>query len=459
MSVNTVQIPWNVYFTFLPERTGAANYDCYTAAVKAAMYAAKCGFNYLEIPYLRTDIARNAVVREFLRLAENPNDVLVMLDADHKYNPSVVLRLASHKPELGVISALLFRRGEPFDPLVFARNDDGVKTGPTGWEENSLIEGDSTGSGVVAIRRWVFDKLVAEGFEAPFFRYEYIPPNFSQSEDVYFAELCENAGIKHYADATTGAPHLVVAWADQDRWWRQINMLNQPTTDRVSVIIPSAGRPKQCRACVDQLLKTTEGWDVECIVIAEPLGLDASHLNQYAKLFHRDPRMQLRVCQDHKGPVRGWNYGAELSVGQFLVFGADDLNWHDGWLAIALDAMNGIRGRNGLVGFNDGITNGNREATHFMMSRDFCIEYHGGVLAFPSYYQYYTDVESWHRAKKADRYRWAFQAKVEHMHPQWDKAERDATYDLSSPKFGEDKTIFTRRLEKGFPNDFEAVVT
>jgi hypothetical protein len=382
-----------------------------------------------------------------------------MLDADHKYNPSIVRRLASHRPELGVVSALLFRRGEPFDPLVFARNKDGVKTGPTGWEENSLIEGDSTGSGVVAIRRWVFDKLKAEGFEAPFFRYEYIPPNFSQSEDVYFAELCEKVGVKHYADATTEAPHLAVGWADQSRWWRQINMLNQPSSDRVSVIIPSAGRPEQCRACVDQLFETTLGWNVECIVVAEPLGLDVSHLSLYRQLFRLDRRVTFRLFKEHEGPVRGWNVGAEASSGQFLVFGADDLNWHEGWLAVALDTMNGIRDRSGLVGFNDGITNGNREATHFMMSRDFCVEHHGGVLAFPSYHQYYTDVESWRRAKKVDRYRWAFQAKVEHMHPEWNKAKTDATYELSSPKFDQDKAIFMRRMEENFPNDFEAVVT
>jgi glycosyltransferase involved in cell wall biosynthesis len=168
--------------------------------------------------------------------------------------------------------------------------------------------------------------------------------------------------------------------------------------------------------------------------------------------------VKMLIFEDWKGPVRAWNAGLAQATGEYLVFGADDLWFHEGWLPLALDALEEIRDRNGLVGFNDGITDGSKECTHFLMTREFCRDYHGGVLAFPSYRQYWTDVESYYRATGFDRYRWASGSKVEHLHHLWGKSTNDHTYQKANPYFDRDKRAFERRQTRGFPNDFEPVV-
>jgi len=445
-----------VYFSILPERTGVANYDCFVAAMKMAMFCGGKRFKYLAVPYLRTDVSRNSLVGEFMRMSSNPNDVLVMLDADHKFEYNIVERISSFDPQYGVVGALCFRRGFPFDPLVFSRNEEGVKVGPKGWHENALLKGVSTGTGVIAIRRWVFMKLQEEGFSPPFFRYMYPPPNFNQSEDVFFSECCEVAGIPHYAASFIEAPHLVVEWADSHRWWKHINLLNTVRSGKTSVIIPSAGRPEQAKSCVKQLFASSQGWDIECIVGVEPLNGEDT-MTGYREAFD-GMDVKMLIFDDWQGPIRAWNAGLAQAQGEYLVFGADDLWFHEGWLPLALDKLESIRDRSGLVGFNDGTTNGELECTHFLMTRDFCMEHHAGVLAFPAYHQYFTDVESFHRASEADRYRWAFKSKVEHLHHAWNKAEEDETYKQSSPHFNRDKEAFEKRLASGFPNDFDPVL-
>jgi hypothetical protein len=142
-----------------------------------------------------------------------------MLDGDHVHPHDIVVRLSGHSPDLGVVGALYFRRGEPYDPLFFRRQPNGKLRNPAEWDAGMIYEADAVGTGAVAIRRWVLEQLTEAGYGYPFFQYAY--PNdsgFSMTEDIFFARRCEEVGIHHYCDTSIITPHLGRRIIDQRDW-------------------------------------------------------------------------------------------------------------------------------------------------------------------------------------------------------------------------------------------------
>lgn len=178
----------------------------------------------ISLPYMRTDNARNLCVDGFMGAPEpRPDDVLVMLDCDHIHPPNVVLRLAAHP--YGVVGALAFRRSESSDPLFFMEVN-GKLTAPAHWEKGRVYECDFVGTGAIAIKRWVFQKLLDEGEQPPYFRIDYkLGQAISLGEDHTFAMLCKKYGIRHYCDTGLEIPHLRMELSTQESWdaWRAKN--------------------------------------------------------------------------------------------------------------------------------------------------------------------------------------------------------------------------------------------
>lgn len=189
------------------------------AALDVAAWCGHLGYNRIAVPYMRTDMARNAIAKIFMENASEPNDALVMLDCDHAHPVDIVQRLVSHPPERGVVGALYFRRGSPYDPLFFVVRDDGpMLRAPAEWEQGKTYECDVVATGGMLIRRWVFDTLKAAGIAWPYFRYAYPEPHYQQTEDVYFGLRCREAGIKHYCDTSLVIPHLAVQGINLETW-------------------------------------------------------------------------------------------------------------------------------------------------------------------------------------------------------------------------------------------------
>lgn len=198
-----------VYWTALMERSIMD--QPVQSLLMIAGYNANLGYAFLTSGYQRTDLARNYMARTFLQHSKNPNDVLIMLDCDHYHPMDIVQRLAEHSPEIGVVGALYYRRGEPYDPLFYVRDDKGrmrVVTTPSG-----LMQGTIIGTGAIAIKRWVFEALEDAGLGYPWFQYDYekhTEQEGFQSEDVYFGLQCEKIGIHHYCDASITSDHLIL---------------------------------------------------------------------------------------------------------------------------------------------------------------------------------------------------------------------------------------------------------
>jgi hypothetical protein len=232
----------------------------------------------------------------------------------------------------------------------------------------------------------------------------------------------------------------------------KIGALRGEAMTTVSVIIPTRDRAQQAEACMRQYRLTTAGCCVEIIAVIEA----DDHVSAAVLAGVADKVLR------YSGPrsaLAAWNLGASDAAGDVLVLGADDTWPHDGWLDAALAALATLPDGDGLVGFNDGTrTDGATFAGHFMVSRQFAIDHLGGVLLPPVYHHYYCDQEACQRAQRAGRYAYSAGALVEHRHPDFGKAERDAIYQYAAPFMAEDRALYLQRQAAGFPDDFPPVL-
>lgn len=204
-----------VYWAVLLDKNVA--WECVDPLLDVAAQAARNGYVRIAVPHTRTDTARNKIAQVFVDQTTAREDVLVMLDNDHAHPADIIERLA-RRPE-GVASALAFRRSLPHDPLFYIRDDAGRLRQPAEWEPGTTYICNAVATGAIAIKRWVFDELTAAGYSWPWFRYEY-PEGvaFHPSEDLYFAGLCEKAGIRQVCDTGLVIPHMTTAFVDQSTW-------------------------------------------------------------------------------------------------------------------------------------------------------------------------------------------------------------------------------------------------
>jgi hypothetical protein len=173
------------------------------------MEIARQGWDFLEMPYTMTPVARNKMAMDALT---GNYDALVMLDSDMIHPKDVVQRLArwaiSDKSRQ-VIGGLGFRRGAPFDPCAFILNDEDKMCALHEWPQG-LVKVDVVGFAAVLICREVFAQI-----ERPWFEYKWLDGDTMMSEDVVFCRKCREKGIPVYVDTTIISGHLVDALVDE----------------------------------------------------------------------------------------------------------------------------------------------------------------------------------------------------------------------------------------------------
>ena len=142
--------------------------------------------------------------------------------------------------------------------------------------------------------------------------------------------------------------------------------------------------------------------------------------------------------------------GFEHTSDPFIFTGADDLNFHKGWLEAALRCMEdpaiGVVGTNDLG--NSRVMEG-RHSTHSLVRRTY-VEQHGtidqpGQVLHPGYWHEYVDDELVQTAKVRKAWAFAEDSVVEHLHPNWGKSDMDPLYDEQYTRMIVDKPLFKRR--------------
>jgi hypothetical protein len=211
-----------VFFAPLVERA-VIEPGC-NSLIACAWQAGARGFRLMEHPYARTDKVRQHYADGFVKEAKDPADVLVMLDNDHVHPPDIVGRLAAYPAEYGVVGGLNYRRGDDFRPNFYTRGPDGNLQVPAVLPMEGLLQCVFVGTGAIAIKRWVFDRLIEKGYRAPWFRYTYLDEEGkSLSEDYWFARICEEAGIAHYVDCGLLSPHIGWGYIGREGWENYVN--------------------------------------------------------------------------------------------------------------------------------------------------------------------------------------------------------------------------------------------
>lgn len=199
-----------VLIGLLPERNGVPSADILFDLLAIAIR----GHAFVRTSYARTDLQRNKLAEHLLTTDYTH---ILMLDADHKHPEDIVERLARwvvRDPQKLVVAGLAFRRGQPYDPQAYVARDDGKLYQPSEFRPG-LVKVDYAGTAAMLISREVFLRL-----PRPWFAFDYSYCSAGEGgkwpgEDMWFCQLCRDAGIGVYVDFTCVSPHLAESWINQ----------------------------------------------------------------------------------------------------------------------------------------------------------------------------------------------------------------------------------------------------
>lgn len=207
---------------------------------------------------------------------------------------------------------------------------------------------------------------------------------------------------------------------------------------RLVVLVPVLGRPHRVAPLVASIAHATPERH-RVLFIADPTDTDTIQAVQASGAG-------LLI---HGGSwARKINAGVRATTEPLIFLGADDLEFHPGWLeAAAARLEGGVR----VVGVNDlghRRVRGGKHATHFLVARDY-VERGSiddpGRLIHEGYAHNFCDDEFVATAKRRGVIAFATDAVVEHLHPDFDRAPDDDTYRLGRSRMDADRRLYRRR--------------
>jgi len=215
--------------------------------------------------------------------------------------------------------------------------------------------------------------------------------------------------------------------------------MNQPIT---AIFIPAFKRSNRFQAVIDNITANTPENTYKIYFI-----LEKNDQPSIDECIHLDLNFYLN---EHEACYAGAiNTAYEKTTEPYFFTGADDLNFHTGWLSKALDCMeNGKE----VIGTNDmgDIPIGEaRDATHYLISRKYIQEQSGRIdcpnMVLYPYEHNYTDKEFIETAKARGVYAYAKESLVEHLHWAWNKAKMDETYQRGFESNERDRQTYLSR--------------
>ena len=146
---------------------------------------------------------------------------------------------------------------------------------------------------------------------------------------------------------------------------------------KISVITPTCYRPQMFKEMCESLLATTQGYDIEHIVLVDE--------DLETKKIADDFQFTVSFTDKKRGALNCWNEGLAMSHGDVIVPGGDDHLYHPKWLDYALDSLETQLNGYGVVGMNDLAYSEKQVATMWLFTRDYCKDHMGGIFAPPIY--------------------------------------------------------------------------
>lgn len=218
----------------------------------------------------------------------------------------------------------------------------------------------------------------------------------------------------------------------------------------VAILVPMLGRRESIEPLLASLLfATPESWSLMFLCSME----DTETLAACKAASGGAVRtLTMPFPREHGDYARKINYGVRATQEPWVFQGASDLRFHPEWLTRALTAAE--RHKKRVIGTND---LGNRHvlrgkhSTHSLVARSYIDEVgtvdEKGKLLHEGYRHNYVDMELVQAALHRGEFLHVRDSVVEHLHPNWGKAERDETYDLAldAENFGVDRMTFRKR--------------
>jgi GT2 family glycosyltransferase len=215
---------------------------------------------------------------------------------------------------------------------------------------------------------------------------------------------------------------------------------------RIVALLPTFHRPEGLKRAIRSLRETASNVDI--VVAADPDDTEGIHTAVQAGVF-------LAICGKPKlGCANAWNTALRAALDYDLyIIASDDAIFEPGWYQAAWKGLAELGG-SGIVGFHSP-DSPVALALHYMMTRDFIIEHHGGVAAIPHYTAWCVDTEAQRRAEIAGKFYKAMDAIVTH---DWKGPDGDEGYIIGRDRKEDNKALFYERKKKGFPDDFKPIL-
>jgi len=211
----------------------------------------------------------------------------------------------------------------------------------------------------------------------------------------------------------------------------------------IAVLVPVLGRPHR----VEPLARS----------FAETASVDVARLYFIAQQSDRDEISAIRdagyepivVPNANRSWARKINIGYRETHERWMLLGADDLQFHAGWIR-AIGAL--LMSHPGVIGTNDlgnSATIRGSHSTHPLVRRTYAkimgtVDTRDRVL-HDGYDHNYPDTELIATARKRDMYIHSRECVIEHLHPAWGKAISDATYERGQKNYQQDSQLFQHR--------------
>jgi hypothetical protein len=168
---------------------------------------------YAQLGCCYLDQTRNHIVDKFLA---SDCSHLIMVDSDLSFDGDAILKLL--RADKSIIAAAYPYRSQEKDgfPIAIKLDDNRV---PIGDREKCLIECSFVPTGLICIKREVFDTLkkvypeaIDSAGELQFFQTGIVFAKEGNrdyyGEDVYFCEICNRAGIKIWCEPNINVVHI-----------------------------------------------------------------------------------------------------------------------------------------------------------------------------------------------------------------------------------------------------------
>jgi hypothetical protein len=239
---------------------------------------------------------------------------------------------------------------------------------------------------------------------------------------------------------------------------------------KISVLVPVLNRPKNVRPLIESFLANSSG-SSDIVFIVQDGDSAEMHAVGDAILYYTETA-KTSLVRAITVPAHRTRWSHKLNsahrmmrhdvlsdknavlddLSDWYLLGADDLRFHKGWdnhpslITLMKNPAVGVIGTNDLG--NPAVIAG-RHSTHPLIRRSY-VEERGimeaaDIVVPECYHHNFPDTEIVSIAKTRKAYAHCFDSVVEHLHPAWNKAEKDDVYKLGDKHYAVDHALYQAR--------------